>query len=49
MIAPDEMALSELDRDRREYYDAMWDVLDQNWSLKEMGEWQARGVRLGHA
>lgn len=43
------VALPELESERREYYDMMWDVLDENWTLAEMREWASMGVRLGHA
>lgn len=48
---PDETicALPELDDERREYHEAMWDVLDENVSLAEMWEWRAMGVRIGQA
>lgn len=47
---PDEYitALPELERDRRDWMEAMWDVLDENVSLAEMREWRALGIRIGH-
>lgn len=50
MNAPDWVVqLPELESERRDYYDAMWDVLDENVTLQEMREWRSMGVRIGHS